>query len=60
MAPAELRVYYMGMANPEVIIAGGEILIPAADNLFMRGTAPASPIELGATIMHDYNPWAVK
>ena len=48
--------YEWAMMNPDKVITG----IGIADNLFLGGTPFNSYKELGATLLHDYNPWAVK
>ena len=44
------------MMHPLETITG----IGVADNLFMGGTPANTWRELGASILHDYNPWAIK
>ena len=48
--------YVFTMMRPLETITG----IGIADNLFMGGTPANTWRELSASILHDYNPWAIK
>jgi RHS repeat-associated protein len=52
-------LYRYAMMNPDKVLLGMEG-IGIADNLFLGGTPFSSWKEMFATILHDFNPWAVK
>jgi len=53
---AGTTAYFYAMANPGMVIGGISII----DNAFLGGTPANTYKELGASILHDYNPWAIK
>ena len=44
VTPAELRLYYMAMANPETTIILGETIIPVANDIFNDSMSPSTAI----------------